>query len=69
MSDIVTYCVSGQNIRNGAIVTNVNMLGGHQTVGPTGVLSQTATQTYTALENKYTNRFDDPRYYTGDAAT
>lgn len=59
MPDIVTYCVSGQNIRNGAIVTNVNMLGGHQTVGPTGVLSQTATQTYTALENKYTTRFED----------
>lgn len=59
MADIVTYLISGQNIRNGAIVTSVNMLGGHQTIGPTGVLSQTAQQTYTALENKYTTRFED----------
>ena len=69
MPDVVTYCRSGVPILNGGVVVGATELGVRDTMGASGINQETASQTYTRLENQYTNRFDDPRYYTGDAAT
>lgn len=69
MADVVTYCKSGQPILEGGVVFGVNGLNRTSYYGPTGIYNETATQTYTRIDQKYDARFDDPRYYTGDAAT
>lgn len=69
MADVVTYCVNGQPILNGGAVVHSDKLGNVSYIGPTGIHGATASAIYTALETQYSGKFDDPRYYTGDAST
>ena len=64
MADVATNA-KGTTEKNGTIVTAVDVHGNYKTIDAV----QNDAQDSAALETKYTNRFDDPRYYTGDAAT
>jgi len=69
MSDVATTCISGNPQRSGYVVTAI------PTCRAAGITTQVKApkiqrQTDSAnLETKYGTRFDDPRYYSGDAAT
>ncbi len=54
---------SSTDINNGRVITAVDKQGNYKYIEPE-VNDYLSPGT---LETKYTNRFDDPRYYTGDA--
>ena len=62
MADVATNA-KGTTEKNGTIVTAVDVHGNYKTIDAVHNDAQDAA----ALETKYTNRFDDPRYYAGDA--
>lgn len=57
--DVTTYCRSGEPILNGGAVVHSTPTS-FQYIGSSGVHEQTASETYTTLENRYTERFIDP---------
>ena len=66
MADVATNAHSSNTTENlGAVVTGVDKFGNKEVLNaPIVVGSEPAT-----LETKYTDRFDDARYYTGDATS
>lgn len=72
-TDVCYIPNSSASILNGNVVTQPT-LGAFSSfkdknVDTDGTDNRGAAPTDTDLESNYTNRFDDPRYYTGDAVT
>lgn len=64
MADVATN-VKGTTEKNGTIVTGVDMVGNYHTIdAKVNDASDKAT-----LDSRFDNRFDDVRYYTGDATS
>jgi len=63
MSNDINLAVSGNLIKNGTVIVSCSPLGIYSSISD-DVLN---TPTIENIENKYNNRFDDSRYYTGDA--
>jgi hypothetical protein len=51
--------------KNGTVVTGVDMSGNYKTIDAV----QNNIADVAALNTKYAEKFDDPRYYSGDAVT
>lgn len=69
MADCTTKCIDANAQKSGRIVTKVgtcNAAGLTTHVRDPKIQEQVDS---TAFETKYTSRFDDPRYYTGDTAS
>ena len=72
-TDVATKAISSNPILNGDIVTQptganaANFKDKNVDTGPTDVRGPAPAET--DLETDYTNYFDDPRYYSGDAVT
>ena len=62
MADVATN-INGSTEKNGTVVTGVDRCGNYKTID---AVQNDATDV-TGLDSKYTNRFGDPRYYSGDA--
>lgn len=60
MADVVQKVITGNNIVQGSAVVGVDKTGHIESLAPT----ITSAISITAVENKYTNRFDDVNYYT-----
>lgn len=67
MANDIAEAISSEEIKNGTVVVSV------PPTGPTDKLKQndhvSNTPNITTIQDKYDARFDDPRYYQGDAAT
>ena len=64
MADVATN-IKGTTEKNGTIVIAVDKVGNYQTIDATVNDANDVAN----LNTKYAERWDDPRYYTGDAAT
>jgi hypothetical protein len=65
----VAYSTSGVDVslqNNGAAIVLVHRTGNYQAISPTDLGGVNAYLDSGVLHAKYTNRFDDPRYYSGD---
>lgn len=63
--DVVTNASGVNNIKNGTVVVYCMPTAEYDTINPTF----NKTLSYSDLENKYTNRFDDVTYYTVGTTT
>jgi hypothetical protein len=64
-TDVAQKVITGNPVVNGGAVTGVDRSGNNHTVAPDISRGGDAT----ALETDLTDRFDNPRYYTGDATS
>lgn len=62
MANDIRVVVSGQPIKNGTVVVSTTVTGEYSTLDTYVSNSPTIEE----IQDKYDNRFDDPRYYTGD---
>jgi hypothetical protein len=65
MANDIQAAVSGVVVKNGTAVVSATVTGEYSTL-------DTYVQNYPTIadiENKYDDRFDDPRYYTGDSSS
>ena len=62
MANDIRVVVSGQPIKNGTVVVSTTVTGEYSTLDTYVSHSPTIEE----IQDKYDNRFDDPRYYTGD---
>jgi len=62
MANDIAKAISGNNIKNGSIVTNTLFTGQYKTYN----YYVKNTPTLTDIQAKYTDRFDDPSYYYGN---
>lgn len=62
MANDISVAVSGQPIKNRTVVVSATVTGEYGTQDDIVTNSPTITE----IQNKYDNRFDDPRYYAGD---
>lgn len=62
MANDIQAAISGVVVKNGTVVVSTTFTGEYSTLD-TYVKN---TPTINDIENKYDNRFDDPRYYSGD---
>jgi hypothetical protein len=62
MANDIAVAVSGQPIKNRTIVVGATVTGEYATQDNFVV----NTPTISEIQDKYDNRFDDPRYYAGD---
>jgi len=62
MANDIVIAVSGEAIKNGTAVVSTTPTGRYSTLN-TSVLN---TPVIADIQAKYDDRFDDPRYYTGD---
>lgn len=69
MADCMTKCIAANDQVSGRVVTQVRVCNAvgltQQTVDPK-INKQVDSG---AFETKYSNRFDDPRYYAGDTSS
>ena len=63
-TDVVDKAISGNAVKNGHALTYVDQSGNKASYDP-GV---TKIPSINAIEAELTNKFDDPRYYSGDTA-
>ena len=61
-TDIFTVVKSNQPIKNGSVIAGVDKQGTIQEINPDSGKNHVPQSG--AMENKYTNRWDDPTYYT-----
>lgn len=64
MANDIQAAVSGVVVKNGTVVVSTTFTGEYSTID-TYVKN---IPTIADIENKYDDRFDDPRYYSGDTA-
>ena len=65
-TDVCTNVVSGvETAKNGTVIVSCSNVGSYKSINATFESSLG----YSTLESKYTNRFDDVRYYTLGTAT
>jgi hypothetical protein len=65
MANDIALANSGNPIQHGSAIVYTNQLGSSQ-INTTYIY---AKPVITDIEDKYTDKFDDVRYYTGDSAT
>lgn len=65
MANDIQNAVSGIAIKNGSLLVSCTRTGEYSTIN-TYVKN---TPTLTDIESKYDDRFDEPRYYSGDSAS
>lgn len=58
----IAVAVSGSNIKNGTVITTTTFTGQYSSLN-TYVSNK---PTIVDIQEKYDDRFDDPRYYAGD---
>ena len=64
MADVAAKIISANNIKTGSISIKTGKKD-YQTTTPDPETGPAVTD----VETKYTNRFDDPRYYAGDTSS
>ena len=62
MANDISLAISGNLIKNGSTVVSCSPLGIYSLISDDAM----NTPTIENIENKYDNKFDDSRYYTGD---
>jgi hypothetical protein len=62
MANDIAVAVSGQPIKNRTVVVSATVTGEYGTMNDV----VTNKPTIAEIQSKYDNRFDDPRYYSGD---
>ena len=62
MANDISLAISGNLIKNGSTVVSCSPLGIYSLISHDAM----NTPTIENIENKYDNKFDDSRYYTGD---
>jgi len=65
MANDIQAAVSGVEIKNGTILVSCTNTGEYSTIN--SYVSNTPA--LSDIESKYDNKFDDPRYYSGDSAS
>lgn len=62
MANDINLAISGNIIKNGSTIVTCSPLGEYSSISEDAL----NTPTIADIQSKYDNRFDDPRYYTGD---
>ena len=62
MADVVTKCVSSEDVNNGSVVVATSFY--HFDEDQARTKPETATESITVVEGRLEDRLDDPQYYT-----
>jgi hypothetical protein len=65
MANDIQAAISGVEVKNGTAIVSCSWTGEYSTLNKYVNNSPTIAD----IEDKYTERFDDPRYYTGDTSS